>query len=364
MIRSIKNVLLFNILMVMSCTSFAQKQTFDVVAYTLPKGWQEKKSEAGIQLSSTDTKTSAYAVVVITKSMVSSLTASENFNNDWLKLVKGTVQINGEPTIQNPTKENGWDIISGNANYTDGANNGIATLLTATGGNKVVSVVSMTNSKQYQNDLSTFLSSLELSKAVLGSKSYTNTVATDGVRTNAITGIWGQYQNENFSTAGGGRQATAGYDWREYYLNTNGTYQFLQKNISYLYNNNIVIAYEKGGYKINGNQIEIVPKSGIVEVWSKGNSDKAGKLLKTEKRKLEKISYTFTLHYFSAIREINLVLQYATTTTTTTRDGAFSSNNLFPNAWYYKRPFNPNKRSIELPEGTSIRFENNIDTAP
>lgn len=340
---------------------YAQKRIFDVVAYTLPKGWQEQRSEAGIQLSATDKKTGAYAVVVITKSMASGLTAGENFNNDWLKLVKGAVQLNGEPTIQNPTKKNGWNIISGNANYTDGANTGVATLLTATGGNKAVSVVLMTNAKQYQNDLSAFLSSLELSKPLLGTKSYTNTEATDGVRTNAITGIWGQYQNENFSTAGGGRQATAGYDWREYYLNTNGTYQFLQKNISYLYNNNIVIAYEKGAYKINGKQIEIIPQSGIVEVWSKGNSDKAGKLLKTEKRKLEKISYTFTLHYFSGIKETNLVLQYATTTA---RDGAFSSNNLFPNAWYYKRPFSPNKGSIELPEGTSIKFENNVEIAP
>ncbi|MBS1655197.1 MAG: hypothetical protein JSU05_10150, partial [Bacteroidetes bacterium] len=160
-----------------------------------------------------------------------------------------------------------------------------------------------------------------------------------------LLGIWGQYMSES---------NTAGYDWREYYFNNDGTYQFLQKNISYLYHNDIVFAYEKGTYKLNTNQLTISPQNGTVESWSKAGSDKAGKLLKTEKRILENVTYTIGFHYFSGIKETSLVLQY---NSQTVRDGAWSSNNSFKNSWLYKRPVNPDKPSIELPAGTKINFK-------
>lgn len=166
-----------------------------------------------------------------------------------------------------------------------------------------------------------------------------------------LSGIWGQYVNES---------NTAGYDWREYYFNNDGTYQFLQKNISYLYQNDIVFAYEKGTYKLNGNQLTISPQNGTVERWSKAGGDKAGKLIKTEKRTLENITYTIDFNYFSGIKETNMVLQY---NKQTARDGAWSNNNSFKNAWLYKRPFTPDKPSIELPAGTKIDFNYTPATA-
>lgn len=302
MIRSIKNVLLFNILLVMSCTSFAQKQTFDVVSYSLPKGWQEQKNEAGIQLSAVDKKTGAYAVVVIAKSIVSSATASENFNNDWLKLVKGVVQVNGEPAMQNPTKENGWDIISGNANYTDGANTGVATLLTATSGDKAVSVVLMTNTKQYQNDLSAFLSSLALSKASQNNGINSSAPATTGdASRSAVVGLWKDNLLETSGFINGMAQYTAGYFRKEYTFNSNGTYVFMHKTWS-VYQKSIYFAYETGTYTVNGNKLSITPRSGKSEEWSKGADGRTGswgKLIKSSNRQLAKTTYTFSIKYYS-----------------------------------------------------------------
>ncbi|QIL37933.1 hypothetical protein G7074_00710 [Pedobacter sp. HDW13] len=61
---------------------------------------------------------------------MSKATASthEDFAACWNKLLKSTVQVNTELSMGMPTKENGWDVISGGANYTDGANTGMATL--------------------------------------------------------------------------------------------------------------------------------------------------------------------------------------------------------------------------------------------
>ncbi len=531
----VKDIFLVSIFAILHFTVSAQKQTFDVLSYSIPAKWQKMQNEGGVQLSVSDKKTGVYAIAIITKATVSDAAANENFNTDWSRLVKAAVQVDDNPTMLAPTTENGWDIVSGSANYTDGGKKGKATLLTATGGGKMVSVVLMTNTQNYQDELLAFLNSLELTKieqhekvntgqpdksSVVGlwcdyvlettgysingmqqytagylrkeytfypdgtylfrnkqwltkapditfiyetgtysvqhnqiiltpkngkagfwgktasskewgppkkssdyklekttytfeiiidptygnsivlksskatqrdggqfnaandpyefhyrfrsleslidnppglktgfeNKSITATTAVVGSNTSQtkndnasdvtkLLGIWGQYVNE---------ANTAGYDWREYYFNNDGTYQFLQKNISYLYQNGIVFAYEKGTYKLNGNQLNLSPQNGTAESWSKAGSDKAGKPLKTEKRILEHVSYTIGFHYFSGIKESNLVLQY---NKQTVRDGAWSTNNSFKNSWLYKRPFNPDKPSIELPAGTKIDFK-------
>lgn len=352
-----KPSLLIMILTLFTMFVSAQKQSFDVISYSAPKNWQQVQNEGGMQLSVADKKTGGYAVAIITKATASDASANENFNTDWTRLVKSTVQVTTEPTMQDPSTENGWDIVSGNANYTDGSNKGLATLLTATGGGQTVSVVLMTNTQEYQNELLSFINSLELTKVTsTTTNNKTPGAGNNGNNTNTaqLTGIWGQYQSESYAGAGGSSNLTAGYDWREYYFNADGTYQFLQKNISYLYQNEIVFAYEKGTYKLNGNQLTISPQSGIVESWSKAGSDKAGKLLKTEKRTLENVTYTIDFHYFSGIKETNLVLQC---NKQTVRDGTWSTNNSFKNSWLYKHPFNPDKPSIELPAGTKIDFK-------
>ncbi len=325
---------------------FAQKQSFDVVSYAAPGNWQQVQNQSGMQLSASDKKTGGYAIAVITKSTASDASVTENFTNDWARLVKSTVQVNTEPAMQGPSTENGWNILSGNASYTDGSSTGLATLITATGGGQTVSVVLMTNTQKFQSELLSFTNSLELSKIVTQNESNKSSGAANS-NTNQLPGIWGQYISES---------NTAGYDWREYYFNANGTYQFLEKSISYLYHNDIIYAYEKGSYKLNGNQLTLSPQSGTVESWSKAGSDKAGKLLKTEKRVLESTTYNIGFHYFSGIKETNLVLQY---NKQTLRDGAWSTNNSFKNSWLYKHPFNPNKPGIELPAGTKIEFKYN-----
>ncbi len=165
-------------------TSFAQKQTFDIVSYSAPAGWQQQQNEGGVQLSVSDKNTGGYFIAIITKSISSTSSANENFNTNWESLVKTAVQVNGEPTMQEPAKDNGWDIVSGGANYSDGDNTGMATLLTATGGGQTVSVVIMLNSKQYEEDMTAFLNSLELSKAPTGTAKNTNASTSTNTSSN------------------------------------------------------------------------------------------------------------------------------------------------------------------------------------
>jgi starvation-inducible outer membrane lipoprotein len=127
--------------------------------------------------------------------------------------------------------------------------------------------------------------------------------------------------------------------------------------------NKMLLVKENGIYQISGNNITINPLNSVTESWSKKDSidshgrsagvDKWGKLLSSQKRTLEKVTYTFTKHYFSGIQQWNLVFQ---SNTATQRDGPFSSNTTFSNAWYYS-PISSSNPVIELPYGQKIFSE-------
>lgn len=275
-----------------SMKSFAQKQVFDLVSYAAPKGWQKTQNEGGLQLSVSDQKTGTYAIAIITKATSSPATATENFTTDWTRLVKSTVQLNGEPTMQDPSQENGWDIVSGSANYTDGNTNGVATLITATGGGQTVSVVLITNTQQYENELLSFINSLELTKVALNK----NTSNPKNATGSPVVGLWTNYILETTGNyINNMPQYTSGYLRKEYTFFSDGTYLF--RNKQWLVKApTIVFQYETGTYTVNGNQLTLIPKTGKGGFWKKTKSTKEwGSLVKSSDYTLEKTTYTFQL---------------------------------------------------------------------
>lgn len=166
-----------------SYTCFAQKQTFDAVNYTIPSGWDKTEMANGIQLSTKNDGKGNYAAAIILRSAASTAPANENFTDSWEKLVKGTVSVSGEPTMQAPATEKGWNVISGQAGYTDGANKGWVTLITATGNGKMTNMVIMTNTDKYQNQILDFIKSLDLNETATEKPVTENTASS----TNYIT---------------------------------------------------------------------------------------------------------------------------------------------------------------------------------
>lgn len=71
--------------------AFAQKQTYDIVSYTLPRGWQSQQVDGGVQLFVTDNKTGDYAIAIVTKGMASTGSVEEDFNSQWKSLLVKTV---------------------------------------------------------------------------------------------------------------------------------------------------------------------------------------------------------------------------------------------------------------------------------
>lgn len=284
-----KQIFTLSTILLCCILSYAQKQTFDVLTYNLPKGWQQKEVIGGKQLIVSESKTAEYAIVLIVKSTASTASAIDNFAGYWNTLVKAAVTVSGEPGMQQPANDNGWEIISGNANYTDGADTGTAILLSASNGNHTTAVVLMTNTNKYQNDLTALIHSFQLSKAAKSEAS--NTVS--GTSNISIAGLWADYSLEkNYA-----QQYTTGYLRKEYSFNANGTYTFRKKN--FLSNaKEIYFVYETGTYSVNGNQLIITPKQGSTGFWSKLKSLKNnewGSFVKSANHKLEKVNYIFEI---------------------------------------------------------------------
>ena len=349
--KSIKSFFWCSLLLMISNVGFAQKQNFDVISYAMPKGWEQQENEGGLQLSINDKKSGAYAIAVITRATASKVSANENFNNEWIKLVKGTVQVNNEPTMSAPTNENGWEIISGGANYTDGGNTGMVTLLTATGGTQMLSVVLMTNTKQYQNHMLAFLNSLELTKAPSNVVVNANTSTINHANSSSIVGLWCDNLLETSGYANGFPQYTAGYFRREYLFKEDGTYIFRTKNWS-VWTKDILFVYESGTYVVQGNQVTVVPDQGRGEWWSKKDNKTTlwGNRLRGSDFKLEKISYTFEIKYYSGSKDYVLSLN---PNKTTQRDGTYSNQNGF---LYTAR--NIGESPIDYPPGFKAGSEN------
>jgi hypothetical protein len=135
--------------------------------------------------------------------------------------------------------------------------------------------------------------------------------------TEPFIGSWGK---SNSVSQLYNRYGTYSYNKQQYTFNANGTYVFLGKNYSEDYAETILIK-ESGSYSVNGNMLNVVPKTSVIESWSKKNgADNWGQLKSSQKRVLEKATYQVK------IEDKNLILSISKETT---RDGRFSNGNYY-----------------------------------
>lgn len=158
-------------------------------------------------------------------------------------------------------------------------------------------------------------------------------------------GTWSKSASARTGQIDPASQGRSDYKKDEYTFLSDNTYMFTSKTFI-MSNNKLVLIKEKGTYKVSGSTLTIQPQSSVIQTWTKKDGgDKWGKLISSADRALEKVSYTFTKHYFSGIQQWNFVLQASKPTV---RDGPYSNNNTFANAWYFA-PISDNNTAITLP---------------
>jgi len=159
----------------------------------------------------------------------------------------------------------------------------------------------------------------------------------------AIVGAWGATESDQSSFRV--KNGVMNYISRQYTFTANGTYRFISKAYDPLIDK-ILLGKEEGTYEVSGNNVSVFPKLSVLEAWSKKDGrDQWGKLLNSQSIALENATYQYTKHYLSGIKVTSLILQAGQATQ---RDGPFSSNSPFANAWYYD-PISANNTAIKLP---------------
>ncbi|MBK8952629.1 MAG: hypothetical protein IPM85_10450 [Chitinophagaceae bacterium] len=149
---------------ILNISSIAQQQTFDIVSYTMPNGWNKQVTESTIQFSKEDATKGTYCMITLFKSVSGTANSKENFELTWTSVVKEMVTVSTPPEMQPPAAENGWEVQSGYAPFEAEGNKGIALLVTSTGFEKMVNILILTNTDVYEKEISNFLESIELKK--------------------------------------------------------------------------------------------------------------------------------------------------------------------------------------------------------
>jgi hypothetical protein len=322
-------------------TITAQQQTFDITTYTIPPGtgWKKQATENAIQFSKEDAAKGTYCMITLYKSVPGTANAKENFDLAWASLVKEMVTVSAAPEMQSPATENGWEAQSGYAPFETDGNKGVAVLVTSSSASKMVNIIILTNTDAYEKEMTGFLESLSFKKQAVAPKEPTASASSN---TN-ILGTWGATASDNSDYRV--KNGVMNYISRQYTFNANSSYSFVSKAFDPLMTN-ILLGRESGTYKISGNTITITPQKSVLQAWTKKNGgDECGKLINTQTVPVEKATYQFTKHLFTGIQVWNLVLQPAKETK---RDGYFSSNTTFSNAYYYA-PISFNNKAIVVP---------------
>ncbi len=140
----------------------AQKQVFDLVSYTQPSGWIKEVKGNQTSYTKTDKKTSTWCQVFILKSTISKGNIDADFESEWQELVVK----NYNPAEMSQTTEvqesGGWKIKAGAGKFVFNNQHAMVMMTTASGYERCASIVAITNSDIYTEDITRILESVEM----------------------------------------------------------------------------------------------------------------------------------------------------------------------------------------------------------
>lgn len=312
-------------------TVVAQTSKFDIMTYTAPAGFTVEKDTGSIRFSKESGGN--FCVISLSRSVDSVGDSGQNFAVLWK--VMATDGLNATtPQRGTPGLKDGWQAEIGLGTFEKEGLKGAAFLTTFTGNDKVVAVFVITSSDTCTADIEKFVDGVKLPPVTARPAPPTAPAETGDAA--KLVGRWQRSGSSSPAYADPASWGTAGYTTSRYEFKSDGTYVYTERSFRYSYQN-IIIVRENGRYAVSGNTLTITPAKSTITAYKKaGGVDALGAVVSTQNRKLETVPYRFTFHYFSGIQEWNLVLQ---ADAPTQRDGQFSNNKSFENAWYFDQKY-------------------------
>ncbi len=317
------------LLLLMSCT--AQQQRFDMLTYTVPKGWTTDKKNETITFTK-DGGEKGFCIITFYKSVDAGRDSKQNFDLSWETLVKKKVPVN-IPAMQPIVTDKGWETQVGSSVFEKEGISATCILMSSTKSGKLINTLILLNGTEYINEMQGFL----------------ETVSMDEPKPSQATG--NDKNNVPTTPVSGSNTSTPKHEvWMSY------QYNMLKKRYAAAF----LLKYA------NGDCLDYVPEQGVLG-FSKATDNKtdrhwgvakdlgsqihitySGYMRKLGKVSASKMSYppgSNSSFYFKCVPVDGLKL-----------DGEWSSGGSYGDPNWYKKPNYKDGTIKFYPDG---RFENN-----
>ncbi len=144
--------------------AMAQKQIFDLVSYTQPGGWKKEVKDNQATYTKTDKKSNTWCQVFILKSTLSKGSIEADFDSEWQELVVKNYNPVELPQTTEVQEAEGWKIKAGVGKFVFNNQDAMVMMTTASGYERCASIVAITNSETYTEEITRILESVEMIK--------------------------------------------------------------------------------------------------------------------------------------------------------------------------------------------------------
>ncbi len=179
-------------LMIFSDWAMAQgKETFDLATFNPPAGWKKENKE-GVTLYTNTNQQNGYCVIGVYRSKESTGNVKSDFNSEWQDLVVKPLKVTAAPNTEAVQESDGWKVLAGSANFTDGASTAAVLLTTVSGYGRTLSILVLLNDQSYMPVVEKFLDTVNFTRPTV--------VNTESPRPAAASGSTGGTSGISIST--------------------------------------------------------------------------------------------------------------------------------------------------------------------
>ena len=141
---------------------FCSQEKFDIVTFQPPKNWAKSSTAETLTFSKDDTNGN-FCVMTLYKSIEAGNDAKKNFDISWKSLVQEILKTSNA-IMQPSANDNGWETQIGSAPFNKDGLQGAAILMTSSKNSKMMNILILTNTENFQNEMETFLESVTFMK--------------------------------------------------------------------------------------------------------------------------------------------------------------------------------------------------------
>jgi hypothetical protein len=160
-----KKIAILCLLVTTMTTAFAQKKSYEFVNYTPPVGWKkELKERTYTSYTSVNKAKNTYCQFFVMLSTTGKGNIKEDFESEWQNLVVTQYGVKEATQVSEQSGGNGWQMKTAMGTFTFNNQTCAVIIVTMSGYSRVVSIISVTNSADYTNDIKNFFNSVEMQK--------------------------------------------------------------------------------------------------------------------------------------------------------------------------------------------------------